>query len=319
MDLDSAIREAGALTTVINFRPETLAERASQLANGKRLLLNPVTCRRVAQGLADFAPDLVLVLNYPGLPSVTATAMRAALRPGVPIIGWLCDQLDVFPATFEPVFDGVYYFDSGCLPALTPAYAGTCARLEFLPLAASPSRYACRPIDIELRTPRLVFAGNCTPSRQPFFTEYRRLGQHLDLYGPHAGNWPAFWRNRKLPSATLGRVYQKYLVNLNLLQPGNTQYGLNLRAFEIPCAGGLATYPDVPDLARCFVPDREILVYQSARHLVEIVESVRRDPALALAVTTAGHQRVLKEHTFLHRAVRILADWLAPTSSPTVS
>ena len=313
MDLVNALHEAGAVTHVGNFRPETVAERWAELTTGKRAVHNPATCRRVAQGLADFAPDLVLVLNYPGLPAEAATLLRSALRSGVPVVGWLCDHLNVFPAGSEPVFDGAYYFDSASLSVLEQAYAGSATRLDFLPLAACPKRYPCRPIDVTQRAPWLVFAGNCTPSRKAFVAEYRQLGQRLDCYGPHAGNWPQCWRNRKLTAAALGRVYQQHLVNLNLLQPGNTTHGLNLRAFEIPCAGGLATYPDVPDLARCFVPDREILVYQSARHLAQLVETVCHDPEFALAVTTAGHQRVLREHTFHHRAVRILADWNLPT------
>ena len=315
-DLVNAFHEAGALTMVSGFRPETLAERWAERITGKRLLHNPVTCARVTESLAEFAPDLVLVLNYPGLPAPAAAAWRAALPPGVPMIGWLCDRLAVFPAHCDPVLDGVYYFDSACLPVLEDAYAGSSARLEFLPLAACPRRYPCRPLNVGRRTPELVFAGNCTSSRQPFFAECRQLGERLDLFGPHAGNRLKFWRNRKLSSAALARVYQHYLVSLNLLQPDNTSHGLNLRAFEIPCAGGLATYPDVPDLARCFVPDQEVLVYQSARQLVEIVAAIRHDLKLALAITTAGHQRVMAEHTFLHRAIRILADWHSPPPSP---
>ncbi len=53
----------------------------------------------------------------------------------------------------------------------------------------------------------------------------------------------------------------------------------------------------------------EIIVYQSARQLAEIVATVRHDPGFALAVTTAGHRRVRQEHTFLHRVETILADW----------
>jgi hypothetical protein len=66
----------------------------------------------------------------------------------------------------------------------------------------------------------------------------------------------------------------------------------------------------VPDLARCFVPNKEILVYENTRQLADIVANVSRDPEFALAVTTAGYQRVMNEHTFAHRAARMLADWL---------
>lgn len=316
MDLADAFREAGADTTVIHCRPRSLAERWSQAVDGRKLFSNPATCRRLAKRLGEYSPDLVVVLNFPGLPDSAEAAIRAALRPGVPVVGWLCDQLDAFPEDCRPLLDGVYYFDSACLPVLANHYSGTRARLAFLPLAASPKRYACPDIDVRQRKPRLVFAGNCTPSRQSFFAEYRNLGQSLDLYGPHGGNWPAFWRNRKLSSAALARVYRGYLVNLNLLQPGNTSNGLNLRAFEIPCAGGLGTYPEVPDLAGCFARGEEVLVYRSAGELAETVGTMIRNPDRARMISVAGHRRVLREHTFYHRAVRMLADWIGSSFQP---
>ncbi len=318
MDLVDAFQEAGAATTVVNCRSVSLAERWSQAVDGRKHFFNPATCRRLAKRLAEFSPDLVVVLNFPGLPTSAHEAIRSALRPGVPVIGWLCDQLDVFPEGFAPSLDGVYFFDSACLSVLQSQYAGSTVRLAFMPLASNPKRYACPDLDVRSRKPGLVFAGNCTPSRQTFFAECRNLGQSLDLYGPHGGNWPQFWRNRRLSSTALARVYRAYMVNLNLLQPGNTCNGLNLRAFEIPCAGGLATYPEVPDLAGCFAANEEVLVFGSARELVGIVGVMLREPERAREVAVAGHRRVMREHTFYHRAVRMLADWIGPSFQPEV-
>jgi spore maturation protein CgeB len=317
-DLAEAFRDAGATPLTANFRPSSLAERWTQYAHQQRLLHNPVTCRLLAKTLADFSPDLVIVLNHPGIPPAAEALLRQALAPGVPIVGWLCDSVADIPKGHDALFDGLYYFDTASLPVLQGHYHGTQARLEFLPLAANPRRYACHPINVGSRQPLLVFAGNCTPSRQRLFADYRSLGNRLDLYGPHAGNWPRVWRNRKLSSAALARVYQQYLVNLNLLQPGNTTNGLNLRAFEIPCAGGLASYPDVPDLASCFTPHEEVLVFNSAADLADVVRKMRQQPEQALAITRAGHRRVMREHTFYHRATRILRDWLGPAFLPDI-
>jgi len=317
-DLAAAFREAGAITLAANSRPSTLREWWWRHTQHQRLLLNPATSRRLAATLAGFSPDLVVVLNYPSLPPAAAALLRKAVSPGVPIVGWLCDSLEGFPAGHDALLDGVYYFDSASLPALLEHYRGTRTRLEFLPLAANPRRYRCESINVQSRTRHLVFAGNCTPARQRFFAEYRRLGLRLDLYGLHAGNWPRVWRNRKLSSAALARVYQNHLVNLNLLQTGNTTNGLNLRAFEIPCAGGLASYPLVPDLARCFTPHQEVIVYQTATELAEIVRTLLRDPAQAQAITCSGHQRVMREHTFYHRATRMLDDWLGASFRPEI-
>jgi len=315
-DLAAGFRDAGVTTLTTNFRPTSLAERWRQQTRQQRLLRNPVTCRRLAKTLADFSPDLVVVLNHPSIPQEAETLLRQTLGPGVPIVGWLCDSVEGIPAGHDALLDGVYYFDSASLPVLHEHYRGSRSRLEFMPLAANPRRYTSHDLDIRTRQRQLVFAGNCTPARQRLFAEYRSLGNRLDLYGPHARNWPRVWRNRKLSSVALARVYQQYWVNLNLLQAGNTTNGLNLRAFEIPCAGGLASYPDVPDLVRCFTPHEEVLVFKSAADLDEMVRNLLRHPEQAQAITRAGHQRVMREHTFYHRATRILGDWMGSSFRP---
>ena len=301
MDLTMAFRDAGVTTLAANFRPSSLTERWAQYTKKQRLLFNPVTLQQLATKLASFSPDLVIFLNYPSIPPAADAVMRKVLGSAVPIIGWLCDSVKALPTGYDALLDGVYYFDSASLPVLEKHYHGTRARLDFLPLAASPRRFPCPDIIMGSRKPTLVFAGHCTHIRQQFFAEYRSLGNRLDLYGPKAGNWPRVWRNRKLSSADLALVYRQHLVNLNLLQPGNTTNGLNLRAFEIPCAGGLATYPEVPDLTKCFTPGKEVLIYSSAVDLMETVRNVLIDPNEALTITRNGHQRVMQEHTFYHR------------------
>ena len=57
-------------------------------------------------------------------------------------------------------------------------------------------------------------------------------------------------------------------------------------------------------------------MFQSAEDLAEIVRSLLREPERALAITLAGHRRVLREHTFYHRACRLLDDALGPAVRP---
>lgn len=311
-DLQEGFQQLDVDTRLISFRPESISERVIQWRTNKRLIHNPATIARVSDALGAFAPDLVIVLNYPGLPAAFLRSIRAAIPTGTPVVGWLCDRIESFPNDCEAAFDGVYYFDSSCQPILENAYGCSGATLDFLPLAASPSRYTNQEIPVSNRIPRMVFAGNCTPERHSVFAACRNLGVPLDLFGPHAGNFPKFWRNRKFPPSALARFYQHYAVNLNLLQPGNTSHGLNMRAFEIPCTGGLATYPMVPDLPRCFCPESEILCYRSLRELADLTRHAIHHPDHATAISRAGHARVMREHTFRHRAQRFIDDWLPP-------
>ncbi|MFD0892600.1 glycosyltransferase [Luteolibacter ambystomatis] len=309
-DTLDGFRQQGCEVAAVSFQADTPAERISQKRGEGKELHNPEVVRRSAAELAAFSPDLVLVLNKAGVPEPAAEAWKKAVRPGVPVVGWLCDCINRVPQQQIPAFDGVYYFDSHCIPVLEQFYAAhdRPAWLKYLPLAVNPARY---PFRKPAKTvPKLVFAGKCSPHRHKIFAEMRSVGIALDLYGPGSRNWLRPWRNRRLSSETIAELYRAHVAVLNLPQPGNTERGLNLRAFEIPAAGGIGTYPDVPDLPLCFLPGKEIIVYKNAADLAARLADLRADPALAAAIIEAGHARVLRDHTFAKRAETVLADWL---------
>lgn len=313
-DLQQALLDSGAECRAINMRTVTPAERWEKFRHGKRLFGNEHTCRRLARETAAFAPDLVIVLNIAGYSHMAHEILRAALPAGTPFVGWLCDRREHIEAGVEVLFDGIYYFDTDIPPVLEASGLAHDTRVSYLPLAASPRRYRCDGISLQGRRRRLVFAGNCTPSRQVFFREYRAAGGRIDLYGPHSSLLPT--RNRKLSTATLARLYRGSWINLNLFQPENTQRGLNLRTFEIPCAGGLGSYPCIPELAQCFEPDREIVTFGSPAELKRKVDELLADPERVLAMTVAGHRRVLNEHTYHHRATVMIRDWVDASFEP---
>jgi len=306
-DTLDGFREHGCEVAAISFQAANPAERLSQKRGDGKELHNPEVVSRSTAELAAFSPDLVLVLNKAGLPAPAAAAWRAALRPGVPIAGWLCDCINRVPVEQVPAFDGVYYFDSHCV-AVLEQFLGPSGWLKYLPLAVNPERYPFKSAEDHQRA--MVFAGKCSPHRHRIFREMRAAGIPLDLYGPGARNWLRPWRNLRLTSATLAELYRSHTAVLNLPQPGNTERGLNLRAFEIPAAGGIGTYPDVPDLPRCFEPSSEILVYQDPADLAEQFGGLQREPERAVAMIEAGHARVLRDHTFAKRAETVLHDWL---------
>ena len=274
-------------------------------------LENPAIRQRVGALLDDFGPDLVISLNRAGLAG-GLDARWEALVDKVPWAGWLCDNLGAPPPGLEPRFSKVFYFDSGCLPALREFY-GVDREDDFryLPLAVNPERY--RRHEGGERKRALVFVGKCSAHRQAMFRELRGLGVPLEVYGPGAGGWRRPWRSRRLGALKVASLYGRYAACLNLPQPGNTELGLNLRAFEAPCSGGVSLYPDVPDLRRCFEPGREMLVYRDAGDIAERIVPMLDRPGELEAIARAGRDRVLAEHTFSHRARALLEtfglDW----------
>lgn len=309
-DLAAGFRTCGAEVRLVQLRPATWKEHRAKWRLEAPRLCNPELLARVARTLAEHRPDLVIVLKHAGLPATALDAWRAALAPGVPFVGWLCDHLPSLPEEQAPALDGVYYFDSATRPILEAAYAGRPARLAYLPLAVDAHRFAAPAQPFDRRRARLVFAGKNTDARRRLVAEYRALGGRVDTFGPRAAEPLRPWRRRRLDAGSLARLYASYVATLNLLQAPNTQHGLNLRAFEIPAAGGLGTYPQVPDLPSLFTPGDEIIAYRDLPDLKAQIDALLAEPARAAAIAAAGQARVLREHTYAHRARRILDDWL---------
>jgi len=305
-DLQLGFQQVGAEVRGISIQAETGEERWVQKREGLKELENPKVLARIKAEMEAFSPDLIVVQNKAGLPSVACESWSGVME-NAQVVGWLCDNLNEPPMRLEACFDRVYYFDSGCVAALE-AFYGKAGGVEFdyLPLAVAPERY---PLVAEgPRKQSIVFAGKCSPHRRAFFDQIRKKGLPLEVYGPGCGDWLRPWRGRRISAPSLAKLYAGHVACFNLLQPGNTDRGMNLRAFEAPCCGGVGLYPPVEDLPRCFEPGKEILVYEDADALGEIVRELLGNPDRVKAVAEAGRARALEEHTFKHRAERMLAD-----------
>lgn len=312
-DLADGFRARGAETTTIQLRPSTWEEYRVKLQRKLPALENPAIIARVASALRAARPDLVVFLKQPGLPSAALDVWRSAI-PQVPFVAWICDHVESWPENLVPGFDGIYYFDSASRELLETAHRmhgnGRRPRVFHLPLAVNPARYPAREIPFHHRHPTLVFAGKNSANRKAAFEAYRSHGGRIETYGPLADVGWRVWRKRHLSANQLAELYARHFAVFNLLQTPNTVHGVNLRAFEVPSAGGLGTYPMVPDLAHTFVPGEEIIAYRDLTDLKMQIDRLLTAPQRAAAIAAAGRARVLREHTFAHRAERFLADWL---------
>jgi len=304
-DLAEGFAQIGVHVTSINLRPSGFHEIREKIKTGCSTFNNQAIQHRVASQLNAAKPDLVIMMNRPGLANSAQELWRAAISRDALIAGWLCDSWEKIPASDAPNMDLLFYFDSASRPAMEEAYQDA-SKLHHLPLAANPARYPCHALPPKDRDPHLVFAGNCSANRKKFFQSLKAVGENIEIYGPKSNGVSRFWRNRCYNSDALSRLYGKYLGTLNILQTTNTVNGLNLRAFEAPCAGGVGLYPDVADLPLSFEPEKEILTYRAVDDIAEIMARLRKDPDKADAVYLAGKKRVLAEHTYKHRATQIL-------------
>ena len=77
--------------------------------------------------------------------------------------------------------------------------------------------------------------------------------------------------------------------------------GLNQRSFEPYGCKTPVVHDAVSDVARCFEPGKEILVYRDTDELNAIYERLLKDQAYREKIGKAGHERVKASHTYQHR------------------
>ena len=146
-----------------------------------------------------------------------------------------------------------------------------------------------------------MFVANPTPHRRDVVGE---ITAPITLYGPAWRRFAAVNHEihpRRIAPAAARRLYAGHLAALNIRNELNVLAGLNQRNFE-PCLAGAALITDdQPDLALCFEPGREVLVWRSVDELNDLHVRVLRDPAGAEALGARGRARVLAEHTYARR------------------
>ena len=108
--------------------------------------------------------------------------------------------------------------------------------------------------------------------------------------------------NMLSPRDLLGRI------NLNVARrPHATVHASSTsRLFELAAAGAAIVTNPYEGIERWFEPGRELRVVSSAEEAVETYRELLADPGAAEELGRRARERVLDEHTFAHRARRLL-------------
>jgi spore maturation protein CgeB len=104
-----------------------------------------------------------------------------------------------------------------------------------------------------------------------------------------------------VPHHRLAAIYVAHAASLNIRNAANVVAGLNQRSFDPYLFGAAVVSDDQPDLARCFEPGVETLVFRSIPELDALHAKLKRDPAWAAGIAAKGLARIQAEHTFAHR------------------
>jgi spore maturation protein CgeB len=113
---------------------------------------------------------------------------------------------------------------------------------------------------------------------------------------------------RYFPVNMLSRVISASRINLNVARrPHATVYASSTsRLFELAAAGAAIVTNPYDGIERWFEPGRELLIVSSADEAADAYRELLDDPARTEELGRAARERALDEHTYVHRARRLL-------------
>lgn len=262
---------------------------------------------RITGAVAANSPDLVIVT---GGDETLIPELAGELRPATDAVwvNWLTGGsygLGLLRRTGR-VYDVVAAAASDVAASLRGTGAG---HVLYLPLGCDPSVH--RPV----RTPRdlrarVAFVGRATPRREKLLAELVEDG--LAVWGPgwEQTSLRAVHRGATLSQSDYVRVYAGALVAVNIHDAGELQgwngWGCNARVFELAAIGAPQVVDVRRDLPKHFDALNEVLVFQSASELRDLVRDALDDSVRAERAAAAARVRALKEHTYMHRMERLL-------------
>jgi spore maturation protein CgeB len=238
------------------------------------------------------------------------------------------DRLDRDPddpfCALVPRYDLIFTYGGG--PPVIDAYVRHGAR-RCVPIYNALDPETHHPVAADARfAAALGFLGNRLPDREQrveqfFFEAARRLPDRTFLLGG------AGWADKPLPGGVryVGHVFTRdhnaFNVTptavLNISRDSMAAYGYSpaTRVFEAAGAGACVITDAWIGVDQFLAPDREVLVARDgdevARHVAELA------PDRARAIGERARARMLREHTYAHRALDIEAALgVAPPSRP---
>jgi glycosyltransferase involved in cell wall biosynthesis len=286
-----------------------------------RRWVTPRWKRHLERLVEEERPDAVVVFTVPmahlrGIPS----ALRE--RFGIPVLFYDGDVPMSLPeyggmdTGFNPYhgadpseYDCVLSNSEGGIERLLELGA---RRAEALYWGADPEFFAPQPVDKEVD---VFFYGYGDKFRrdwmQAMVGEPSRLAPDLDFALGGLDFQGDVGRARLLgdvPFNRFARAISAARVNLNLTRrPHATVPGSSTaRPFELAACGAAIVSNPHAGIERWFEPDRELLVVETAEQAAAAYRELVADPAQAEEMGQRARERVLDEHTYAHRARRLL-------------
>jgi spore maturation protein CgeB len=293
--------------------PRSIAMGFERLLCGLDLLRSGHSYARLRRPLLRWLSreksDVLIIVTLPLLAPEVAAEMKARL--GVHLVGWYPDaviNLAQHDFVFAP-YDLLYFKD----PFIVRRFAKILGseRVRYLPEAFDEEVGSADPTPAELRPYRcdVMLYGNLYPYRVRFLEALKDFS--VRIYGPKPTG--RRWLVSRVEHSGLDvRGRAKVLacrgaaVCLNPCHFGEIE-GTNKRLWELAGIGAFQL-TDAPAASTFFDPEEEVATFSTVEDLRHKLAFYLREPERRQRMARAAREKVLAQHTWVHRAQVVLED-----------
>lgn len=331
-DIQEAFESLGFRTLLINQFPLSLLERIPNKIGNKfpffKPLFNPFLKSYVIKennellaAIYKEKPDLLFIVKGDYL--FPENLARIKKEFSCSVAGYVWDEPFYKPDSNQDdyrkynlkngihLYDCVFTFDTFYIDEIIRQGA---KKVQYLPLATNPSHY--REISLTEQESLqydydVCFIGMPAENRVEIF-ESLYNNYKLGVFGDY---WQEYFirRGLKIPSyyrgkatgETVNKIYISSKIALNINQ-AQSKEGLNTRTFDIPACGAFEIVDYKKKIETHFKIDEEIVTFKNINDLKSKVDFYLKNNELRKAISVRSRQKVLNEHTWVHRIQEVL-------------
>ncbi|MBT8490816.1 MAG: glycosyltransferase [Deltaproteobacteria bacterium] len=263
---------------------------------------------RLLQTVSDFKPDVIFGIAQAPLNDISILSQFK--QSGITLCYWFTEDYRIFEYwnTIAPYFD--HFFTIQQEPFWQELNQVGCTNYHYLPMAFDTS---LEWHSEEEATIPVSFVGAPYPNRVHFFTHINDNGFHI--YGE---GWDKYANpkvsigNRRISENEARSIYRRSLININFhSSPFSREFGggdfVNPRTFELAGMGAFQLADMRKLMSLHFDPAEEVIALSRWEDMVWAIEYFLEHETERNDLATKAQARVLKEHTYRHRAEEIMS------------
>ncbi len=261
--------------------------------------INYIDTKKLIKDIKNFKPDFI-ILNSGGI-TLEQDGFDYCKNNNIKLIGISLSDPDVYPyngAIYADKFD-IYYTNSRY--SLENQYDKNKVNIKLLPFAASTKHHYFMP-EIE-RKYDIVVIGHAREDRKKIIKNLSALNYKIGLYGNGWENGQGCVNGINHTKAiNSGKIYLSFAKTV--AGYNNVKVGL----FEALACNTCVVTQHMDELNNYLKIGEEIVCYNSEEDLIVKIKYYLENDVEREKVQKASYERFLKEHTYQHRAIKILKD-----------